>query len=238
MRNDIADLNHLLRLLAGRLPDGQLDHRRHDLAATELWELEINLLGYCAAHAIPLREEEIALLPEARACPGGSRIRKLTRWRETDRMPEYRFEPLDAEDSMAERLLLDMVRRDHLAVIRLRKAWRTPANAAAKNPPTVVYIAECAPGSDVSRRYGAFDVGSHGDQIEVVAEGEDLPPYQAGALAAGQLIWTSPTVITHPDSTAAATPESPDDHRHRTGGGATQLALDDLWDSRQQIESE
>jgi hypothetical protein len=186
---DVADLTTLLRVLAGRIADGQLADRRADLAARDLWELQLNLLGYLAEHAIPLRDEEIALLPEARAKPDGIRIRKLTRLRETDPLPGYRFEPLDADGSPAERYVLERAAR-HPALRRVRKALRIPANEAAIDRETVVYVAECTPDGEVYRLQDALDVSRYGEQTEVVAEGEELPPYQAAALAAGRLIWT------------------------------------------------
>jgi hypothetical protein len=189
MRRDIEDLTTLLRALAGRIADGQLADRWADLAARDPRELERNLLGYLADHAIPLRDEEIALLPEARIKPDGIRIRKLTRWRPADPVPEYRFVPLDADGSAAEAYLLGRA-ADRPALLRVRKALRTPTTATAIARETVVYVAECGPDGDVARLQGLLDVSRYGEQTEVVTEGEDLPPYQAAALAAGRVIWT------------------------------------------------
>jgi hypothetical protein len=189
MGRDMTDLTTLLRVLTGRIADGQLAHRWVDLAAQDPVELERNLLGYLAKHAIPLRDEEIALLPEARIKPDGIRIRKLTRWQPSDPLPGYRFAPLDAEDTPAERHLLDRASGSS-ALTSIRKALRTPANEAAIARETVVYVAECTPDGDISRLHGLLDVSRYGEQTEVVAEGEELPPYQADALAAGRLIWT------------------------------------------------
>lgn len=186
---DVADLARLLRLLAGRIGDGQLADRRSDLAARDLWELQVNLLDYLASHGTPLRDDEIALLPEARAKPDGIRIRKLTRWHAGEPLPEYRFEPVDAEDSPAERYVLESAAR-HPAPRRVRKALRVPVSPAATAGQTVIYVAECAPDAEVYRLQDALDVSRYGAQTEVVAEGEDLPPYQAAALAAGRLLWT------------------------------------------------
>ena len=189
MGRDMTDLTTLLRVLTGRIGDGQLAHRWVDLAAQDPVELERNLLGYLARHAIPLRDEEIALLPEARIKPDGIRIRRLTRWRPSDPVPEYRFTPLDAQDTPAERHLLGRA-SGQPALISIRKALRTPANEPAIAGDMVVYVAECTPDGDVSRLHGLLDVSPYGEQIEVVAEGEELPPYQADARAAGRLIWT------------------------------------------------
>lgn len=189
MARDMTDLTTLLRVLTGRIADGQLAHRWVDLAAQDPVELERNLLGYLARHAIPLRDEEIALLPEARIKPDGIRIRRLTRWQPSDPVPEYRFAPLDAEDTPAERHLLDRA-AGRPTLTGIRKALRTPANEAAIAGELVVYVAECTADGDVSRLHGLLDVSRYGDQTEVVAEGEELPPYQAAALAAGRLIWT------------------------------------------------
>lgn len=188
MRRDTTDLITLLRVLTGRIADGQLAHRWIDLAARDPIELERNLLGYLAAQAIPLRDAEIALLPEARINPGGIRIRRLTRWRPSDTLPEYRFAPVDAEYSPADRALLDRA-PGVPALCRIRKALRTPANGAAISRETVVYIAECAPDGDIPRLHGILDASRYGEQTEVVTEGEELPRYQAAALAAGRLIW-------------------------------------------------
>ena len=189
MGRDMTDLTTLLRVLTGRIADGQLAHRWLDLAAQDPVELERNLLGYLARHAIPLRDEEIALLPEARVKPDGIRIRRLTRWRPSDPVPEYRFAPLAADGSPADRYLLGQAsaRAEPRGV---RKAVRSPANEAAIAGELVVYVAECTPDGDVSRLYDVLDVSRYGAQTEVVTEGEELPPYQAAARAAGQLIWT------------------------------------------------
>ncbi|SDM68739.1 hypothetical protein [Allokutzneria albata] len=189
MGRDSKDLTTLLRVLAGRIEDGQLAHRWGDLAAQDPWELERNLLGYLAKHAIPLRDEEIALLPEGRIKPDGIQIRRLTRWRPSDPVPKYRFTPLDPDDSPAERHLLGRA-PDRPTLRRIRKALRSPANEAAIAQETVVYVAECTPDSDISRLHGFLDVSRHGEQTQVVAEGEELPPYHADALAVGRLIWT------------------------------------------------
>lgn len=188
MRRDTIDLITLLRVLTGRIADGQLAHRWGDLAARDPVELERNLLGYLAEHAIPLRDEEIALLPEARINPGGIGIRRLTRWRASDTLPEYRFAPVDAEYSPADRSLLDRA-PGIPALCCIRKALRTPANGAAIGRETVVYIAECTSDADIPRIHGILDASWYGEQTEVVADDEELPRYQAAALAAGRLIW-------------------------------------------------
>ncbi len=93
---------------------------------------------------------------------------------------ELRFVPTDPDGSHGERDLLTRATR-HPALRRIVKARRL------QSPEAVVYVVEYAAGADVSRLQDALELDTA--LVEVVAEDEALPPYQAAALAAGRRIW-------------------------------------------------
>lgn len=167
----------LLRRLAGRISDRELAALRADLREREIRELERNLLGYLTEHTVPLREAELDLLRAARLRPDGPWLAELASWDGVTPLPEYRFEPAAADGSSTERHVLDWARDPR----RILKALRLPASADAL-PESVVYVVEFAAGVDVSLQVVL-------SQVETVAAGEELPPYQAAALAAGRRIW-------------------------------------------------
>ncbi|MGF1432020.1 hypothetical protein, partial [Kitasatospora sp. LaBMicrA B282] len=77
-------------------------------------------------------------------------------------------------------------------VERLLRAWRQPT-AAAACPATWVYVAETAAGAYLPHvrlglsPFGLTDLPHY--PVEAVARGEQLPPYQAAALAAAVPVW-------------------------------------------------
>lgn len=93
---------------------------------------------------------------------------------------EPQFGPADPDGSQDERDLLARA-TPHPALRRIVKARRLQPSEA------VVYVVECAPGADVSRLQNALELDAA--LVEVVAEDEELPPYQAAALTAGRRIW-------------------------------------------------
>lgn len=72
---------------------------------------------------------------------------------------------------------------------KLRRAWRTSPTTA----PTWVYIVQVTPGTDELRVYSTLSTkltaSGSPHPVEVVPEGEPVPPYQAAALAASRRIW-------------------------------------------------
>ncbi|WP_306358416.1 MULTISPECIES: hypothetical protein [unclassified Nocardia] len=93
---------------------------------------------------------------------------------------ELRFVPADPDGSQVEHDLFARATR-HPALRRIVKARRL------QPPEAVVYVVEYAAGADVSRLQNALELDTA--LVEVVAEDEELPPYQAAALAAGRRIW-------------------------------------------------
>ena len=90
------------------------------------------------------------------------------------------FTAADPDGSRVEADLLTRAGR-HPGLRRIVKARRLDA------PEAVVYVVEYAAGADVSRLQNALELDE--GLVEVVAEGEELPPYQASAVAAGHRIW-------------------------------------------------
>ncbi|WP_280358700.1 hypothetical protein [Nocardia otitidiscaviarum] len=166
--NDVAALVDLLRRLAGRLPDADLATLRSLLAARELEDLERSLIHKISYYGIELTPPERAILPGVDAGPMPGRT-----------VPTPRFAAADPDGSPAENDLLNRaVGRPGLR--RIVKARRLPGAER------VLYVVVCAAGTDVSRLQNALEVDA---LVEVVAEDEQLPPYQAAALAAGRQLW-------------------------------------------------
>jgi hypothetical protein len=186
MADDVLDLMALLRRLAGRIPDDELASLRTSLGAGELDELEWSLVYLLRDGAVWLDEAELALLPMARTQPDNPFVANLPRT--GDPTPEYRFEPADASAD-DDRLLGPAGSTPTLR--RVVKARRIPVNDVAAGPDKVIYVAEFAASENIARQQVGLDWGLGGALFEAVIEGEELPPYQAAALAAGQPIWPS-----------------------------------------------
>ncbi|MPZ80366.1 MAG: hypothetical protein GEV28_08210 [Actinophytocola sp.] len=78
---------------------------------------------------------------------------------------------------------------------RLRRAWRDPLDGAP-NGPTWMYVLQVAAGTDELGAYSGLTsrlwvVLQEKWQLEVVVEGDLLPPYQAAALTAAHQVWTA-----------------------------------------------
>ncbi|WP_282781949.1 MULTISPECIES: hypothetical protein [unclassified Nocardia] len=130
--------------------------------------LERSLVHKISYYGIELTPPERAMLPGADvgAAPG-----------RTIHTP--RFAAADPDDSPAETDLLNCAvgRPDLRRIVKTRRL---------QEPEAVLYVVVCAAGTDVSRLQGALEVDA---LVEVVAEDEQLPPYQASALAAGRQLW-------------------------------------------------
>jgi hypothetical protein len=181
MADDVLDLMVLLRRLAGRIPDDELASLRTKLGAGELDELEWSLVYLLRDEGVWLDEAELALLPMARTRSDNPFVAELPRT--GGPRPEYRFEPADAAAD-DDRLLGPATSASSLR--RVVKARRIPVGAG---PTKVVYVAEFAVGENIVRQQVGLDWGLGEALFEAVAEGENLPPYQAAALAAGRPIW-------------------------------------------------
>jgi len=167
----------LLRGLVGRMPDDHVTGLRIELAENGPAEAEWAVLWRLREHGLRLTDAEVALLPLIEVDrddfpvepPGVAR-------------PEHRFEP--AAPSGDDEVLLG--RAESPGLRRVVKARRVPIGDA---PAKVVYVAEYGPGVDLVALQSLLSQRLGGALAEVVVAGEDLPPYQAAALAAGTPIW-------------------------------------------------
>ncbi|KAA2267169.1 hypothetical protein F0L68_01175 [Solihabitans fulvus] len=189
----------LLRGLAGRLGDGTLRTLWSFLGAGELVLLEDALFGSLDSESGALDPGELDLLRamlDDEADPRLSGIRLLA---PDEQRPAYRFTDA-AEDAAAEpnpiadEVAVELASR-RPEVRRVVRALRLPANAAASAPVTWVYVVQAAPGSYVPHALAGIPSGflvkglRSRYPVEPVVQGEDLPPYQAAALAAGRRLW-------------------------------------------------
>ena len=101
--------------------------------------------------------------------------------------PRPHFEP--AAPSPDDETLLDRAQRTP-GLRRIVKATRLPLGA--DDPAKVVYTAEYGAAADLIGLRASLTQRLGGPHVEVVAEGKDLPPYQASVLAAGTPIWPGP----------------------------------------------
>ena len=178
----------LLRLLAGRVPDDDLQVFRDYLAAHELDMLATSLSGFLRDRRVALTGQERALLDRV-AGPG---LADTLPGLDTD-PPAYRFTADGPEPGRGEHWLVTMVPRIP-AARRVAAAYRRPADTSAIQLPTWVYLVEFAPGVDVARMQGQLRAGgSGGGVVEVYTEGETLPPYHVEALRAARAVWSRDT---------------------------------------------
>jgi hypothetical protein len=93
--------------------------------------------------------------------------------------PEVRFEPSEEPAAADEQLIAAATTYPTLQ--RVLKARRLDDKT--------IYVVELAAGEDVSQPQAALHWGLGEALLEVVAVDEELPPYQAAALASGRQIW-------------------------------------------------
>jgi hypothetical protein len=116
-----------------------------------------------------------------------------------DELPpiEYRFSatgPPGAPDPTRADDVLEVEAQRH-GGRRLLRAWRDPVDAAHGDG-TWLYVVQVAPDADELRAYSGLSskLGVTVQltwPIEVVTEGNLLPPYQAAALTAARLVWSA-----------------------------------------------
>jgi hypothetical protein len=97
--------------------------------------------------------------------------------------PEVRFEPFEKPSAADEQLIAAATTYPTLQ--RVLKARRLSDDKT-------IYVVELAAGEDVSQPQAALHWGLGEALLEVVAIDEELPPYQAAALASGRQIWPRP----------------------------------------------
>ncbi|GAA2979697.1 hypothetical protein [Actinokineospora diospyrosa] len=161
----------VLRRLAGRLPDDDLAVLRATLGAGELADLERTLLFALADHGVGLTDVERELLAGEGVRVDSPIIADLP----PPAAADTRFVPEPAESTVD-----DQVRATTATYPTLRRVLRARRVAGDQ----LVYVVELAGGS-VANAQAALHWGMDGALLEVVLAGEDLPPYQAAALAAG-----------------------------------------------------
>ncbi len=180
--------------LTGRLSDDVLDTVRDHYAVGETENAESALLLGLALEGVAITLEEQDLIRATLYDPGNPDLDDVP---VTDRVPPlaYRFHatgPASAPDpSRADEVLAAEAagRAGH----RLHRAWRDPLDGA-QDGATWLYVLVAGPETDVlSARAGLASrlwvELARRWPVEVVTEGVDLPPYQAGALAAGCEVW-------------------------------------------------
>ncbi|GLW78106.1 hypothetical protein [Actinokineospora globicatena] len=166
----------VLRRLAGRLPDDDLAALRSTLGAGEVDDLERSLLFALADHRVGIDDTERALLAAEGVRVDSPVLADLP----APVAADTRFRPEPSASTVDEKVLaatatLPTVRR----VLRARRL------AGDK----LVYVVELTGGS-VPTAQAALHWGLDGALLEVVLEGEDLPPYQAAARSAGVAVAT------------------------------------------------
>ncbi|WP_018681207.1 hypothetical protein [Actinokineospora enzanensis] len=175
----------LLRNLAGRLPDDDLAALRNSLAARELEDLERSLLFDLADNAIGLTSDERALLTAAGLHADSPIIADLP----PATVPEITFRPESTQDSTDQPLV---AAAKTLAALReVRKSRRVVAGNPdeAGTPDKTVYVVKLAEDADVATAQGALQWGLGPALVEVIADGENLPPYQRDAWEAGTVVF-------------------------------------------------
>ncbi|MFB9905762.1 hypothetical protein [Allokutzneria oryzae] len=172
-----------LRRLAGRIPDDDLAWVWNHLGAGEFGDMERSLVNMVRDHAIPLSDTEWNRMVEAGITVTYAGLAEL---RVNGHRPVYHFEPSAELSTVDDLLIADVTTCSTLR--RVVEARRIPQSAAAPCPDLTVYVAEFAAGESVLERRTGLFWGPGGAQLEVVAEGEELPPYQAAAFAAGRRI--------------------------------------------------
>jgi hypothetical protein len=182
----------LLRQLTGRLADDTVDPLWSYLGAGEYEMFEDMLFGQLETERVGLTGEEVELFRSLLDNPQDARLTQLPPLNE---LPQYEFTapPDDSSTSAA-----DAVAREWAAAqpkpVRVLRAWRQPANAAAHAKPGWVYVVVVPPKAPVKRARSELaaklmvrKVGSW--PVEPVVAGERPPDYQRSALQAGKQVW-------------------------------------------------
>ncbi|MFI7672910.1 hypothetical protein [Actinophytocola sp. NPDC049390] len=173
--------------LAGRLSDDVLDAVRDHYAAGETEIAESALLLGLALEGVAITLEEQDLIRATLDDPGNPDLDDVPIVDEAP-PPPYRFHataPATAPDpSRADEVLAAAVPTH--GARRLCRAWREPL-ADAQDGATWLYVLVVDPETDVLSARGALASRLWWELqqrwlVEVVTEGEDLPPYQAKAL--------------------------------------------------------
>jgi hypothetical protein len=183
----------LLRRLAGRLADDTIDLLWSYLGAGEYEMFEDMLFGQLEEERVGLAADEIELF---RGLLDDPRDARLTEIPPAGELPRYTFSSRPDNDSAAANA--DEVAAQWAAgqskPVRVVRAWREPANSAARAKPGWVYVVMVPPEMPVKRARAELGstflvrkVGSW--PVEPVAAGERPPEYQRSALQAGKQIW-------------------------------------------------
>ncbi|MFE9575167.1 hypothetical protein ACFYO1_02175 [Nocardia sp. NPDC006044] len=181
----------LLRRLAGRLNDATLAATRFLLSARERAALVDVLMEQLARDGVGLDDHEGRLLDRMMFQPNGLR-EQIPKVAATD-TPWYRFVP--DLGPQTDPYNVDHVLRwaacdpEHRART-LYQARRIPTGSGSPLPQGRIYVLEVVEGADVSTIQSSVQYTPGAVSVEVVAEGERLPPYQAAARSAGVAIWT------------------------------------------------
>ncbi|SES48668.1 hypothetical protein SAMN04487818_1213 [Actinokineospora terrae] len=165
----------VLRRLAGRLPDDELAGLRSTLGAGEFEDLERSLLFALADHGVGIDEVERALLVEEGVRVDSPVIADLPPPAPAD----VRFQPEPTASTVDDKVLAGAA---SFPVVRVLRARRLAGDK-------LLYVVELSGGS-VPTAQAALHWGLGGALLEAVLDGEDLPPYQAAARAAGIAVAT------------------------------------------------
>ncbi|MFC9437203.1 hypothetical protein [Nocardia sp. NPDC057030] len=180
----------LLRRLAGRLNDGTLAAMRYLLGAREHAAMVDVLMEQLARDGVGLDDHEGRLLDRMIFQPNELReqIPKIA----ATASPWYRFVP--DLGPQTDPYNVDHVLRwaacdpEHRART-LYQARRLPIGPESPVSQGRIYVLEVVEGADVSTIQSSVQYTPGAVSVEVVAEGERLPPYQAAARTAGVAIW-------------------------------------------------
>lgn len=205
--------NDLLRHLAGRIEDIKLSSIRGFMCEEPYWAIGM-LMDVLTArsygadrarHTVPIDEYELELLDsfltayDSRELPWIDAIVVDS----TASQLNYSFRPdLDSPitpepGTSGNANILSWLDREQQSTpcrfSSVRQAWRTPLVADPQCPPGRVYVMEllAAEQANLSGIQACYTSCADAVGVEVVVEGEQLPPYQSAAFAAGREVWTA-----------------------------------------------
>ncbi|GDY33529.1 hypothetical protein [Gandjariella thermophila] len=189
----------LLRRLAGRLADSTLESLWSYLGAGELVMLEDTLFGALELEDVALTQDEVRTLRDMLDDPNDARLNDVTVLSTEQPEQRYRFTAgtengaNEAAVTETDRVVIGEVSKLP-SVRRVLRARRHPAGSGPAGQGTWVYLVQVAAGTyvphvlpGISSALLLSDAGTY--PVEVVAEGEELPPYQSAALTTGRQIW-------------------------------------------------
>lgn len=184
-----AAITEMCARLAGRLPDEPLSALRDQYAAGE-WAIgDDTLLLSLAFQHVGITREEQDLIRSFLSDPDNPDLLDVPVIDQVP-APPYHFSgtgPANAPDpAPADRLLAGEAPRH--GGHRLYRAWRSPLDWAPDGP-TWVYVLRVVEGADELKTHSGLTAKLWTSlrekwQLEVVADGSPLTPYQAAALAA------------------------------------------------------